>query len=190
MAATVSRSQALTTASAEVSMHRQGRGWVVSTYDAEAGAWRTSSEHPYPMAMRCRRDAIIRRALVAAGMTPDAAEVACERDGRAADVVREALTSNPTLTAIEIEATRREGALRAAIDALRAARYDTYRTALGGVYIGDMTPDPSDYDGSTEPGSPWDEECDRRLAAVNAIVAPHGCCVEWSDDDLAIEVLV
>jgi hypothetical protein len=77
--------------------------------------------------------------------------------------------------------------LAAAISALTEDGYDTHETALGTIYIADLAPDSGDYDGNTEPGSPWDEECDWLAANIRDIVAPHGCDVYWSDDDLVIE---
>lgn len=52
--------------------------------------------------------------------------------------------------------------------------------------ITNYTPDPAEYDGSTEPGSAWDEACDRLLAEVRAVL-PSGWQAEWSDDDILIE---
>ena len=73
-----------------------------------------------------------------------------------------------------------------ALAALAADGYDVHEYTSG-LYIANLAPDSADYDGVTDPGSPWDDECDWRLEAINAIVAPHGCRAEWSDDDVAIE---
>lgn len=54
--------------------------------------------------------------------------------------------------------------------------------------ISDYAPDSSEppYDGETEPGSAWDEECDRLLAEVREALPP-GWTAEWLDDDIVIE---
>ena len=46
-------------------------------------------------------------------------------------------------------------------------------------------PDSSEYDGITEPGSPWDEECDRILASIQSAL-PIGWIATWRDDDICI----
>lgn len=74
--------------------------------------------------------------------------------------------------------------LNSAVAALAAEGYVVHRRHDGKPYISNLAPD---SDGaSTEPGSAWDEECNELLEAVNAIVEPHGCRAEWSDDDVSI----
>ena len=73
-----------------------------------------------------------------------------------------------------------------AVEALESDGYSTHETVCGTVYIADIAPDSSEYGGNTEPGSAWDEECDELADAIRAIVAPFGCDVEWSDNDLTI----
>lgn len=77
----------------------------------------------------------------------------------------------------------------AAACALRAAGYDARERSPGpGLCIPDAAPDSSEYDGGTE--SPeWGEDCASILAEINAIVAPHGCVAEWSDDDVVVEAM-
>lgn len=57
-----------------------------------------------------------------------------------------------------------------------------------GAHVTDYAPDSTDeeYGGNTEPGSAWDEECDRLLAEIREEL-PEGWQANWSDDDLHIE---
>lgn len=52
-------------------------------------------------------------------------------------------------------------------------------------YIPNLAPESSDYGGNTEPGSEWDEECDRILACLQEALPP-GWSAEWVDDDIHI----
>jgi hypothetical protein len=53
--------------------------------------------------------------------------------------------------------------------------------------VGSFAPDAADYGGATEPGSEWDEECDRLLVDVESIVRPLGWMAQWVDDDMVVE---
>lgn len=63
---------------------------------------------------------------------------------------------------------------------------DVTRRDAGRYVIPDYAPDSTDYDGDTEPGSPWDEDCDRLLAEIRAAL-PAGWTAEWSDNDVRID---
>lgn len=67
---------------------------------------------------------------------------------------------------------------------LRAEGYDAHDRSPGhGLYLADMAPE---SDGSTEPGSAWDEECAGIISAIRDIVIPFGASAEWADDDIVI----
>jgi hypothetical protein len=56
------------------------------------------------------------------------------------------------------------------------------------AHITNYAPDSSgpEYGGNTEPGSEWDDECDRLLAEIRECL-PDGWLAHWRDDDIAIE---
>ena len=70
-------------------------------------------------------------------------------------------------------------------EALQKAGWDAKVRRDDLVVIVDCAPESDDYGGSTEPGSEWDEECDRREKAIRDAL-PAGWTPEWSDDDLHI----
>ena len=76
---------------------------------------------------------------------------------------------------------RRDDEMQAAVERIVSL---TWR-GPGEWYSPDAAPNSDDYDGDTEPGSPWDEACDRLLAKVRAVL-PAGWEVQWSDNDLTI----
>lgn len=57
-----------------------------------------------------------------------------------------------------------------------------------GYRVTNYAPDSSsdEYGGDTSPGSPWDEECDRLLAEIQALL-PAGWEATWDDDDICID---
>lgn len=56
------------------------------------------------------------------------------------------------------------------------------------AHVTNYAPDSSEpkYGGDTQPGSAWDEECDRLLAQIRDEL-PTGWSADWSDDDIVIE---
>lgn len=100
------------------------------------------------------------------------------------DEITARLMAGESIEAVAADAERK---LDAARDALRSAGYDTHETSSGTVYIANVAPDSSEYGGSTDPGSAWDDACAEALGAIEAIVEPHGCVAAWSDDDVTIE---
>jgi len=63
--------------------------------------------------------------------------------------------------------------------------YDLHDRVGGGYYIADIAPDSTEYGGSTEPGSPWDEACHAILGDVRALLLA-GWVADWDDDDVVI----
>lgn len=79
--------------------------------------------------------------------------------------------------------------LSAAADALEAAGYDAdERSPEPGLYFYLLRMAPDSDGASTEPGSAWDKECDAILAGVRAVLEGLNVRVEWSDNDIIIEV--
>lgn len=74
----------------------------------------------------------------------------------------------------------------AMLAALRHLVEPQYSRVSDAWYVSDYAPASAEHGGSTEPGSPWDEECDRLLAEIRAALPP-GWTVDWSDDDIRIE---
>lgn len=54
------------------------------------------------------------------------------------------------------------------------------------AHIQNYAPDSSDTGGVTEPGSPWSDECHRRLCEIVAALPP-GWAAHWEDDDIILE---
>lgn len=71
-------------------------------------------------------------------------------------------------------------------EALRAAGYDTHERCEPRLVISDAAPDSEDYGGNTEPGSDWDDECDRIIAGVRTALGKLRANAEWSDNDIII----
>lgn len=75
--------------------------------------------------------------------------------------------------------------LNAARAALTTAGYTVHDRSHGpGLYIADVAPDSEGA--STEPGSPWDDECSELLDAIRSELTGLRVTVEWDDDDVAI----
>lgn len=62
---------------------------------------------------------------------------------------------------------------------------DVHVDSADRAHITDYAPDSSEYDGNTEPGSAWDEECYRLLAEICAAL-PAGWSADWSDDAIVL----
>lgn len=75
--------------------------------------------------------------------------------------------------------------------ALNKDGYDARRGDPDGdsLVLSGMAPDSDDYDGITEPGSPWDEACDEILADIESMASPLGGEAEWRDDDIIITLV-
>jgi len=75
-----------------------------------------------------------------------------------------------------------------AYDALTAAGYTVRAQNPGpGLCIVGVAPDSGGA--STEPGSPWDEECESRIDDVRDAVSGLDVVVDWSDDDVHIDAV-
>lgn len=63
---------------------------------------------------------------------------------------------------------------------------DFQSTKPGHLVCSNLAPDSKDYGGETEPGSEWDDECERILARVRNLI-PAGWEADWCDDDMVVE---
>lgn len=70
MATTTTKTDAMKQATEDVTMYRQGGGWVVSTYDPKVNAKRVSHEMPYSLAREHLTRARAERAVELMGIDP------------------------------------------------------------------------------------------------------------------------
>lgn len=81
----ISKSAAIRQAKSEVTLDRFGGQWLVMEWDAQAQAWRQGSPRDYARARAARSDEVVRRALLALGVSEWDAEAAVDRDRSYAD---------------------------------------------------------------------------------------------------------
>lgn len=83
---------AIKDAASQVRLYKQGRDWIVSTWDAQAHAWRQHNPTTFWSASEHARRCKVQVALEALGLDADEADcIAVTREGSAAAVVREVM---------------------------------------------------------------------------------------------------